>query len=399
MEYNYTVKNIELECGIELLSQVISPIEKTEVVNLDSSLGFILSSDIFAKHNNPPFNRAAVDGYTFKHSNLSLFNIIGEICAGDDNLISVSDGECVRIMTGAAIPDNCDCCVRQEDVTVVNNVLTLNNTAKQYDNYVSIGEDYKTGQLLLPKGTKITFIELGILASAGYYEVPVFTKPKIALISTGDEVVEPYEKLTYSKIFNSNIYLIEGRLKELGVTSIHKLHINDCPETIYTEIKKLSTEYDLIITTGGVSVGKKDIFHDVIQKENMKLVFWRLNIQPGTPIMCSTYNNTPVISLSGNPFASLVNFELVVREALYLLYKDTYFQTIKKVAILKNNFDKKSKNRRFIRAYYENGNVYINTTQHSSGVLSSLRNCNCLIEIKANTPSLAIGDVVNVILL
>ncbi len=399
MDYNYKVKNIELEHGLALLASEISQLGKIEVRTLDDSLGYILSENLYANHNNPPFNRSAIDGYAFKVSDKEKLTIVGELCAGDSTEISVGLGECVRIMTGAEIPPSCDCCIRQEDVTVLGDVLTINTSVKKYDNYVFIGEDFQEGQLLLEKGTKLSFIELGILASSGFNLVSVFSKPKVALISTGDEVVMPTEKLTKSKIYNSNIYLLEGRLKELGITEIHKKHIADCPEKIHQEIKNLSLNYDLIITTGGVSVGKKDIFHEVIQMENMKLIFWRLNIQPGTPIMCSMYEQTPIISLSGNPFASLVNFELVVREALYLLYKDNAFKTLNRVATLESNFDKKSKTRRFIRARFENGHVFINTNKHSSGVLSSLRDCNCLIDINPNTISLEKGDTVNIVLI
>ncbi len=399
MEFNYKVKNIELEKGIELLSVGILPINKTELKTLDSALGYILSEDIYSKHNNPPFNRSAIDGYAFKSGEHVTLRIVGELCAGDSTIIPVGIGECVRIMTGAEIPADCDCCVRQEDVEVVNEILTLNTKVKKHDNFVFDGEDFKIGQLLLPAKTKLTFIEIGILASAGYFEVPVYKKPRVALISTGDEVVMPNESLTKSKIFNSNIFLLEGRLKELGIVDIYKKHITDCPEKIYKEIEELSENFDLIITTGGVSVGKKDIFHEVVQNENIEILFWRLNIQPGTPIMCSKYNKTPIISLSGNPFASLVNFELVVREVLFMLYNDFKLKTVKTEAVLESSFDKKSKNRRFIRAYYENGNVYINTTLHSSGVLSTLRNCNCLLEISPNTDFLEKGVTVNVILI
>ncbi len=399
MKYNYKVQNIELEYGIELLSKTVTKLSNTEIVPIDNSLGRILSNDITAKHNNPPFNRSAIDGYALKASDLNNYRVVGELCAGDSTAFKVGDGECVRIMTGAEIPHDCDCCVRQEDVTVDGINIIINKVIKKYDNYVFSGEDFKSGQLLLSRGTKLSFVEIGILASAGYYEVEVFIKPKVAIISTGDEVIMPFEELSKSKIYNSNIYMIEGRLNELGISNVYKQHIIDSPDAIYNEIAHLSTKYDLIITTGGVSVGKKDILHDVVQNLEITQLFWRLKIQPGTPIMCSMYKNTPIISLSGNPFASLVNFELVVREVLYLLYSDTCFKTRRLPAILESTFNKKSKNRRFIRANYEDGKVFIDTTQHSSSIISSLINCNCLIEIKENTEFLSKGDKVNVILI
>lgn len=399
--------DIPLELGIELFKQNFktNAIEiKTEIIDLRNANQRILANDILAKIDNPPFNRAPIDGYACKSIDLrnatkdnpTTLRVVGEICAGDDSVVEVNNGECVRIMTGAKIPDSCDCCIRQEDTDYGVTFVKIYKTASANQNFCFKGEDYEKGTLLLSKGTKLSYIEIGVLASTGYGSVEVVELPKIAIISTGDEVVEPTENLTSSKIYNSNSYMIYSRLIELGFKDVSTIHISDDYLQVYENIKKLADENTIIITTGGVSVGKKDIFHEVVKCEGVEQIFWKLQIQPGTPIMLSSYQNTPIISLSGNPFASLVNFEIFVRETLYYLYSDEAIKPTKATAVLKEEFNKKSNKRRFIRAKLFNGEVKFNHTQHSSGVLSSMIGCNCLIDIPAGKEKLNIDDLVDV---
>lgn len=396
------MKNLILEDGIELINSTLKQISKKEIIKIENSLNKISFEDIKAKYDNPPFNRSAIDGYACKISDIDELpknlKIVYEICAGDDTYITTKNCECVRIMTGAEIPENLDCCIRQEDVEIFEDHIKITKKIKKFDNYCFKGEDYKKGDVLIKKGTLITFAEIGLLASMGYEDIKVFKEPSIAIISTGDEVVMPTEILPKSKIFNSNLFLIEARLKELGFTNIQKLHIKDDFEKIAEKISSIYKKTDLVITTGGVSVGMKDIFHEVVEEKDFKQIFWKLQIQPGTPIMYSLYKDMPVISLSGNPFAALVNFELVVRPLIFNLYPSEKLITKKFIGILKNEFNKKSKKRRFVRATYSNGNVFLNDL-HSSGSISSLSGCNCLIEIKENSEELKINDLVNIILI
>ncbi len=397
--------DISLEDGIKLIKDNLKPNISTRVVGIDKALDEIVAKDIVALYNNPPFNRSPVDGYACISKDLTFANndepvnlkVIGELCAGDDKIFEVNSGECIRIMTGAEIPKNCDCCVKQEDTNYGEVNVEIYSSCKKHNNFCFEGEDYLKGTTLIKAGEKISYIEIGILASSGIFEIEVLKKPKIAILSTGDEVIMPYEPLTKAKIFNSNIFMLEARLNNLGFNDIYKEHITDEPIEIYNKIVSLYKNYDIVITTGGVSVGKKDVIHSVVGYENINQIFWKLKIQPGTPIMFSMYKEMPVISLSGNPFASLVNFELVVREILYLYYNDKKLKINKTKGVLENSFNKKSTKRRFLRAEFENGKVYFKQNKHSSGVLSSLSGCNVLVEVQPNTNELKIGDRVTVL--
>lgn len=392
--------NISLENGIELINKTINHLNDYDEVDIEQSLDKIAFFDIVANYDNPPFNRSAVDGYCCHSDDIkeipTKLKVIDLLCAGDDRVINVNSFECVKIMTGAEIPNGLDCCIRQEDTDMGEVLVEIQKECKAFDNYCFRGEDYKKDEVIIKKGEIITFLEVGLLASMGYKKVKVFKTPKIAIISTGDEVVMNTEILGKSKIYNSNIFLIEARLKELGINEIYKIHINDSAKEVSKKIIELYNNFDLIITTGGVSVGVRDIFHEVVKEPYFEQIFWKLQIQPGTPIMYSLYKDKPIISLSGNPFAALVNLELVVRFAIYKLYKNDKLLPKVEMGILQDEFNKMSKNRRFIRAYFENGKVYLNNQKHSSGVLSSLKGCNCLLEIDKNTECLKSGDNVKV---
>lgn len=403
------MKYIQLEEAINLIKENVTYNSTFEEVNLLDARNRVAYEDIFSTIDNPPFNRSPIDGYSckscdlkdIKNDNYVKLNVIGEICAGDSKSFNVQKGECVRIMTGAMIPENCDCCIKQEDTDEGDEIVKIYKMISKNENFCFKGEDYKKDTLLVSKDSKLTYAHIGVLASSGINRVKVYQMPKIAIISTGDEVVECGKVLNSGKIYNSNSYMIKARLLELGFSNILINSISDDEDLVYDCIKDLSKEFDVIVTTGGVSVGKKDIFHEVVKKEDMKQIFWKIQIQPGTPIMFSLYKDTPVVSLSGNPFASLVNFELIVRELLGFMYKDDALVTKKFSATLKSDFNKKSIKRRFIRGIYDNykGVVTLPCGLHSSGVLSSLVGCNCLIDIKAGTSHLKSGDTVKVILL
>ncbi|MFV0504395.1 MAG: molybdopterin molybdotransferase MoeA [Lachnospirales bacterium] len=400
---------IPLDDGVDLIKKETSlnKIESWEELNLIDAHNRVLFEDVYSKIDNPPFNRSPIDGYACKSSdlentteeNFAKLEVVGSIYAGSKHLVEVENGQAVRIMTGAPIPASCDCCVMQEFTNYGEDFVEVYKSHSPYKNFCFQGEDYKKDTLLVKKNSKLTYSEIGVLATSGVSKVKVYKMPKIAILSTGDELASINEELTIGKIYNSNLYMLKSRLLEFGIKDVYAENIGDDPEEIYELIKDLSTSYDLIITTGGVSVGKKDIFHDIVKMKDMKQIFWKLQIQPGTPIMFSMFKNTPVVSLSGNPFASLINFELLVRPLLYNIYKDNSLLMKNKRAILKGDFHKLSRNRRFVRAFYEDGYVTFPDVLHSPGALSSLIVCNCIIDIPLGTPKLNDGDTVQVMII
>lgn len=397
---------IELEKAIELIKKETYFENEIIHVKLDDALNCILAKDIYAPIMQPPFSKSALDGYAFKYDDTigaskehpAHFKVIDTVYAGDFCEKVIQHGEAVNIMTGGRIPEGCDCVIRFED-TNDSHDLEIYQELKQWDNICLAGEDISQGALLIKKGERLDYVKLAILSGMGFDYIDIYRPLKIGLCVTGSEVVLPGNKRGKGQIFDNNMTLLSNRIKTLGPFEIVKSYVKDDPCECATVLKKLSDECDLIFTTGGVSVGKKDILHDTIALMKANKIFWRILLKPGTPTIFSIYQNTPILSLSGNPFASTAIFELLGRNLIaYMQKDDTLLLTIKKAKLL-NGYAKKSKQRRFIRAIYQDGYVTIPEGMHSSNEIGSMIGCNALIDIPAKSPSLQVNDEVKVWLL
>lgn len=402
------MENVTVEQAIEFIEDYVSLVDRKNVLPLTEALGYVIAETIYAPFSNPPFDRAPIDGYAVRSEDTKgaskecpvVLNVVEEVDAGQHTDRVVGKGEAVRIMTGAPIPQGCDCCIRQECTDYGEDRVKIYQEMKSHENYCDLGEDVKEGDLLVREGVILTFVELGILASLGITEVSVYDKPRLALVTTGDEVISPGQPLVPGKIYNSNLTMIEARLRELGIPfSIVKSHGDD-GKSLAKELIELAKDVDAIITTGGVSVGKKDILHDAIKEMKAERIFWRVLLKPGTPTIFSVYGSVPILSLSGNPFGALTNVELLLRPMLAKMSGNKFMLPVRTSGIMKDEFLKESKGRRFVRAYYENHKVYLpKHGLHSSGVLSTMSGCNCLIDITPGTKQLLKGDEVTIVLL
>lgn len=398
---------IELEEAVSLMEESVCEINEIEEVYLAEADKRVLSEDIYAPVNNPPFDRSPLDGYALIAEDLNgadrdnpvKLKVIDEVFAGGYTEKVLSHGEAVRIMTGAKLPKGCDAVIRQEDTDEGMESVQIYAQLKKHDNYCFEGEDVKKGALLMKKGDVLSYIHIGILSGMGYDKVKVKRNIKAALLVTGDEVDSPGKELAEGKIYDSNMHAFNARLKGLGMDVAVCEIIGDDYKIVGDKIKQIIDEVDIVITTGGVSVGKKDILHETLPYIGAEILYWKVNLKPGTPAMFSIYQGKPILSLSGNPFASLATFELLGRPVLSKMSGNKELMTKKVSAIMDSDFNKASKIRRFIRAYYENGKIRLNSGKHSSGVLSSMIGCNALIDIKAGTEKLSIGDEVDVILI
>lgn len=395
---------ISLEEAINILRENVKPLEVEEISLIDS-VKRVLAEDIYSKIDNPPFNKSAMDGYAIvaEDSNYEeKINVIDKVFAGDVCTSTVNSKTAVRIMTGAPIPVGANAVIKQEDVTVCDNgSIILNKVIKEYENVCFKGEDIKKGSLLVKKNKKLDFADIGIIASSGINKVKVYKKPRIALISTGDEVIDINDELVSGKIYNSNKYTIISRISELGYSINNIKHIRDMDGEIGSYIDKISKDVDLVITTGGVSVGEKDLLNKSIDKINGKRLFWKVKMKPGSAVLCSIVNNALIISLSGNPTAALTSFELFVKPSLDRLSGKESMEIVREKAILCDDFTKKSPQRRFIRAksVIEDGRqlVYITQVKNGNGILSSNLNSNCMIELEAGNEGVKSGSLVNII--
>ena len=392
------IQDAKLESAIWFLKSNTNAITDVEEVNILEAVGRVAAEDIFAKFDNPPFDRSPLDGYAINSLQTpGKFKIIAEECAGDFFDGELKSNEALRIMTGAAMPKGSDCVIRQEDVEVIGEELIVPYHLKHHENYCFAGEDIKKEALIIEAGKILNAASIAILASQGFNKIKVKRQPKIIIASTGDELIMPGSELTPGKIYNSNLYFMAARLKELGFNVNILCILKDDTQSIVDTINQYKNNADLFITTGGVSVGKKDIMHEVVNKVGKKL-FWRVNMKPGAPVIGYKAGNMLGIALSGNPFAAYATFELLVRPVLAKLSGMANIMYKRSEAILRSDFSKESKGRRFIRAHYENNEVTL-PEQHSSGSLFSMVNCNSLVDIPAGTGKLTKGMKVEVVIL
>lgn len=395
---------ISLEKAVEILNSNTKALQ-IEEVSLINAVNKILAEDVYSKINNPPFDKSAMDGYAIicddTLNSKSRFKVIDKVYAGEVSKHEVTNNTAIKIMTGAPIPKGANCVIKQEDVVIQGNFIEIDTPMKFNQNICLEGEDIKKGSILVNKYKKLNYADIGIIASSGINKVKVYKKPKVAFISTGDEVIDINENLIEGKIYNSNKYSILSRLYELGYEVIGVDHAKDISEDIGNIIKEFSKKADLIITTGGVSVGEKDLLKDVIDEIGGNKLLWKVNIKPGSAVLCSKVNEVVVISLSGNPTASLTTFELLAKTTLEKLSGKENIEIKREKAYLIGSLKKKSNQRRFIRGkiVYNNGKQCVEITQIKSGngILSSAINSNCLIEVEKGNEGIEEGTLVDVI--
>lgn len=396
-----------IEEAVALLLQKVDRIEEAEWISLWDAVGRVLAADVCAGNDQPPFPRSPLDGYAVRSEDIRgaskvcpvSLTVLGEVDAGHVSAHDVRPGTAVRIMTGAPIPDGADCIVRQEDTDYGEDRVAIYAPVGAYENYCFAGEDYKAGTRLLEKGTQLGSVEIGVLASLGMCEVQVYRRPRAAVITTGDEIILPGERLEGGKIYDSNLYTLVTRLTSLGIEVTCKKRSKDDAALTAEMIREAAKEADLIVTTGGVSVGKKDIMHEVLPLLPSERIFWKIAIKPGMPTLCAQYEGKLLICLSGNPYGAAVNLELLVRPLLAKMTGRNDLKLKRVRAVLENGFPKKSKVTRYVRAYYVDGYVRTPDGSNASGILSTMCGCNCLIEIPAGTPKLEVGDEIWAVLL
>jgi len=403
---------VELEEAVTLILDRIKEIDRTEVISVREANGRILAEDIYSPLDNPPFHRSPLDGFALRSIDLvgaskenpKVIQIVEVLHAGNYSERVLQEGEGVRIMTGAPVPQGADCVIRLEDIkdgfNKEKDEILVEMELKKNENICFQGEDVEQGALVLKKGIKLSYVEQGVLSSMGFHQVKVYEKVKAAVFTSGDELVAPGDCLTFGKIYDSNLILVTARLQELGVTPVITEYLPDSPKEAAKAIQKSCKEVDLVITTGGVSVGDKDIFHEVLKIMNAEKVFWKVRLKPGTPAIFSMYEGKPMFHLSGNPFAAAATFEVLVRPALAKVTRNESLCLRKKTVLLEDEFIKMSKVRRMVRGKVEDGNVFLPSSfKHSSGMLASMSGCNCLLDIPAGSGRLEKGSKVEVLLL
>lgn len=405
LEWGVNINNkISLEEAQIILANNIETLG-TEDIYIGEALNRVLAENITATINNPPFNKSPYDGYALNSKDTLEVNkekaitleVIEEIFAGQWPSKIITKGKAARIMTGAPIPEGANAVIMQEKVIRQGNFIKVNTEINENENICFTGEDIEKGNILVTKGKTIDYADLGIICSTGIDKVKVFRKPKIGIITTGDEIIEPGKELKPGKIYNSNGYLLKGRLKELGYVVEFLDHVGDSIEDIEERIKTSLEDVEFLITTGGVSVGDKDYLNHVMDNLGAKKLFWKIRIKPGSAVLCTIYKGKVILSLSGNPTAALTTFELIARNILFILEQKEELKLKKIDYIFNEVINKKSPVRRFVRGNIiktsKGYKVSITQVKKGNGILSSLLNSNCLIDIKPDNKDGTKGEI------
>ncbi len=396
MQEHNDVPMISVEEAFKLVKDNITPNEKKTLIEVHNSLGYVLSLDVFSPINMPPFRQSAMDGYALNLHNKSNYKIIGEVKAGDEHQPILNKGEAVRIFTGSAVPKTANTVVMQEKVTVKGIHLSINNTISKNKNIRPLGEQVKEGALALKKGTKLTSAAIGFLLALGIYEVSVYDKPKIGIVTTGNELVEAGQKLTYGKIYESNSGMLQNGLKALGFSKVTVSKIKDDYQTTLKSLEKIISKNDMVLISGGISVGDYDFVGKALLEIGTQQIFYKVKQKPGKPLFFGKLNSKPVFALPGNPASALSNFYIYVHPALERLSGNINFSINKGIAILDSDFIKKGDRAQFLKAHHENGKVTILEGQ-SSAMLHTFATANVLVYTPCNINDYVKGDTVQII--
>ncbi|MBR7069096.1 MAG: molybdopterin molybdotransferase MoeA [Oxalobacter sp.] len=395
-----------------ILASLQKTVLKTEKIRLSQALGRILAEDLLSPSDVPAFNSAAMDGFAFRGASMDLakaqsLKVVGHSYAGHPFMGKLAEGECIGIMTGAVVPDECDTVIQQEDARFSEepSIRIPAGTVAVGDNIRPIGENLKKDTLLLRSGTRLKPQHLGLLASVGLDDIPVFRKLSVAVFSTGDELCPIGKPLEAGRIYDSNRIILIGLLKQMGCNVQDMGIIEDSPEKLEKALKEAAQKADAIITSGGVSVGAADYTKQVMAKLG-GIDFWSVRMRPGRPMafgkILSGNRETLLFGLPGNPVAAMISFLFFVRNALLVLMGTTpqYPQPI--TAISSTDIRKKTGRTEYQRGFthFQDRSLHVSLTgNQGSGIIQSLTDADCIICLPEEQGNVKAGEPVSIYLL
>jgi len=394
---------LSLEDALINIHNILSPIANEESIHLPDALERVLSQDCFAPFDLPSFPNSSMDGYALHSEDMieATFNLklIGTSWAGKPFSGSVQRGECIRIFTGAVLPENLDSVVMQENVEAIDRIIHFPKNTQAHKNVRHVGEDVKKSELLLSKGKQLSAIDIGLLAAAGLYEIKVKAKLRIAFFSTGDELRPIGSDLAEGQIYDSNRYSLGALLNnpcysvnDLGVIPDDKTKTRNC-------LAAASKNHDVVISTGGASVGEADFIQEILD-ELGQVNFWKLAIKPGKPLAFGKIGSCYFFGLPGNPISVIATFQQIVQPALRQLSGLASSKALQFKAQCKSKLYKKAGRQEFQRGILsqtETGEFeVISAGRQGSNILSASSRANCYIVLKREQENVVLNEIVTV---
>ncbi|WP_459211717.1 molybdopterin molybdotransferase MoeA [Aquimarina rhabdastrellae] len=366
---------------------------KKEIIKAN---GCALASTIMSPIAMPPFRQSAMDGYAVCMHNENEYTVIGEVKAGDSHHPVLKAGEAIRIFTGAAVPDTANAVVMQERVSRKEDKLIVETILTPEMNIRPKGEQVQEGAVALKKGTKLTPASIGFLVSLGITHVPVFEKPKIGIVVTGNELVTAGEPLPYGKIYESNSLMLNSALDALGYTKSTIYNVEDDYQKTLEVLKDAIATNELVLITGGISVGDYDFVGSALKALAVEEIFYKVKQKPGKPLFFGKKKQTIIYALPGNPAAALSCFYVYVQQTLAKLSGNTTAVKESTTAIAVTTYHKKGDRAQFLKAIVNQNKVSILEGQ-SSAMLHTFALANALVYIPEEVEKVAIGDAVSII--
>ena len=405
---DYDPNSMSVAKARDYIKRYLSPVNEQETVPVRESLGRILAEGIISPVNVPNHDNSAMDGYAVRTADNApegetQLKIVGTAYAGQPWSGTLQAGECIRIMTGAVIPAGADAVIMQERVVQQGDSMRHAEQAKPGSNIRLAGEDLRAGEIVLQQGHQMHSADLGLVASLGLGQVKVYRRLKVAFFSTGDELASVGQTLQAGQVYDSNRYTLHGMLTRMGVELMDLGAIKDDPVLLEQVLTKAAAEADVVITSGGVSVGEADYMKQLLQKLG-SVLFWKIAMKPGRPLAYGKIGNAHYFGLPGNPVAVMVTFYQFVREAMLVLMGQASPPPLPMLQAICVEEIRKAKGRtefqRGILFADADGVWKVKTTgAQGSGMLSSMSRANCFIVLDEDTGNLPANQLVKVQLL
>jgi molybdopterin molybdotransferase len=382
----------------EALNIIVNSIEikDFEIVPIENVTSRISAQKIYATSSLPKFNNSAMDGYAilFEDKDKELL-VTNKIFAGDDNQDILKSGTCIKVMTGARVPKNCEAVIAQEDVKITGNKIKIDYDVKKMQHIRFVGEDIQEGELLIDIGDEINFSKVTLLASQGISHIKVYKKPRVVVFASGEELKLHYQPIKDYQIYNSNTPTFISRAQELGCEVSFIGQANDSIESIKEYINN-SLNADLIITSGGVSVGEADFTRESFTQVGLETLFDGIIVKPGKPTIFGKIKDTYILNLPGNPLASAMVFEMIGKIIIQkMLGSKNFYHNFITTKLGKNLLNKKGRPT-LVPGFFD-GEKFNPSDKKSPGMISILSECNSFIVLNEDITKLNENHIVKVL--